>query len=510
MLLGLCLSAQTVAKDECGSRADAGVHLRIVESQSSGESVLVPARVHLTDAQGQAVLAPGLPAFRDHFNCDGTVRLDLAPGRYRYTIERGPEYRRVSGSFDVNAGEVLGKDVALHRLIDMAALGWYSGETHVHRPPDDLPLLLRSEDLHVAPVITVWNKVNLWMTRPRPDQLLAKVDSDRAYHLLGCEDERRGGALLYLSLTHPLDLSGDKPEVPSPVAHLHEALQQGGVWVDIEKPFWWDVPAWVATGLVRSIGLANNHMCRSTMYEDEAWGRPRNVAEFPSPRGNGFYSQALYYRLLNCGLRIPPSAGSASGVLPNPLGYNRVYVHLDEPFSYDAWWRALGEGRSFVTNGPLILVEANDKLPGAVFQSAGPFSVALNVRIVADDPIEFIEVFQDGQIVQRIAGSDLAQPLRSKALEFKRSGWFLVRVVSAVPETFRFASTAPYYVEIGEARRTVHRDDVQFFLQWIEERTTALEQSLQNQGETAAIAESVLRPHRDARRFFERLLEEAR
>ena len=88
-----------------------------------------------------------------------------------------------------------------------------------------------------------------------------------------------------------------------------------------------------------------------------------DATRLPAPRGNGFYSQELYYRLLNCGLRIPPTAGSASGVLPNPVGYNRVYVHLDGDFSYDAWWRGLAAGRSFVTNGPALLVEAN---PGVV------------------------------------------------------------------------------------------------------------------------------------------------
>ena len=39
---------------------------------------------------------------------------------------------------------------------------------------------------------------------------------------------------------------------------------------------------------------------------------------------DGYWTQDIYYALLNCGLRIPPSAGSASGVLPNPVGYNRV------------------------------------------------------------------------------------------------------------------------------------------------------------------------------------------
>ena len=28
--------------------------------------------------------------------------------------------------------------------------------------------------------------------------------------------------------------------------------------IDIEKPFWWDVPAWAVSGQVDSIGIANN------------------------------------------------------------------------------------------------------------------------------------------------------------------------------------------------------------------------------------------------------------
>src|SRR5439155_9501505 len=55
----------------------------------------------------------------------------------------------------------------------------------------------------------------------------------------------------------------------------------------------------------------------------------------------------------DCGLRLPPSAGSASGVLPNPVGYDRVYVHLDGELSYERWWEALRAGRVFVSNGPL-------------------------------------------------------------------------------------------------------------------------------------------------------------
>ena len=88
-------------------------------------------------------------------------------------------------------------------------------------------------------------------------------------------------------------------------------------------------------------------ICHSQMYETEAWGRPRDAKRLPPPRGNGLWTQEIYYHILNSGLRIPPSAGSASGVLPNPVGYNRVYVHTGEHVSWDAWWNGLRKGRSF-------------------------------------------------------------------------------------------------------------------------------------------------------------------
>lgn len=512
LLAVLALTGVVPAGLAAPARDGAGtLRIRIVEKKGD-QKTAVPARVHLTDAAGKPVLAPGLPAWRDHFNCDGNVQLDLTPGRYAYTVERGPEYRRSSGAIMLAAGEIREHGVVLERLIDMAGLGWYSGDVHVHRPLNDIPLLLRSEDLHVAPILTVWNNENYWKGRPLPERLLAEAEPGRLFHRLACEDERRGGALLYFNLGRPLELAGDGPEFPSPVAHLREAVEQPGAWVDVEKPFWWDVPTWVATGKVRSIGLANNHMCRSRMYEDEAWGRPRDVREFPPPRGNGFYSQAIYYRLLNCGLRIPPSAGSASGVLPNPVGYNRAYVYLPQPFAYEAWWRGLEEGESFVTNGPLLLAEAGGRRPGAVFR--GPtgqtISVPLEFQVLGNDPLEAVEIILDGVVVERLSDVKLGEHVRAKPLEFASSGWFLIRAIAAVPETFRFASTAPFYVEIGGQRETIHRDDVQFFLRWIDERIAALEADRNGELADAAKKQEVLRPHREARQFFERRLGKAR
>jgi len=182
---------------------------------------------------------------------------------------------------------------------------------HIHRPPAEIELLMRAEDLHIGPVITWWNDKATWQGKKLPEKPLVQFDRDRFYHLLAGEDEREGGALLYFNLPEPLPIAGSKRETPSPVKFLEMARQTPGVHIDVEKPFWWDMPVWVATGKIDSMGLANNHDQRDGMLDNEAWGKPRETALFPSPQGNGRWSEHIYYQLLNGGFRIPPSAGSA-------------------------------------------------------------------------------------------------------------------------------------------------------------------------------------------------------
>ena len=95
----------------------------------------------------------------------------------------------------------------------------------------------------------------------------------------------------------------------------------------------------------------------------EAAGKPRDTFRFPGPDGNGRWSERIYYHLLNCGLRIPPTAGSGSGVAPNPLGYNRVYVHVDGDFTYEKWWDALRRSRGR-DQRPVDSAHVEGEMPG--------------------------------------------------------------------------------------------------------------------------------------------------
>lgn len=466
----------------------------------------VPSRVYLRDSAGQPVRADKLPFFRDHFVEPGAVQLDLAPGSYSYEIERGPEYSMRTGTLISSGGTSQEFTVTLERIADLAAEGWWSGELHVHRPVEDIELLMQAEDLHVAPVITWWNNQNLWAKRPKPTQLLVQFDSNRAYQVMGGEDEREGGALLYFNLDEPLSITGASREYPSPMKFFSEARKHQGVWVDIEKPFWWDVPVWLANGQVDSIGLANNHQCRDQMYESEAWGKPRDVERLPPPRGNGYWTQEIYYQLLNCGLRVPPSAGSASGVLPNPVGYNRVYVYLGKKFSWDDWWEGLRAGRSFVSNGPLLRCQANGEWPGHVFTAGAgkTLEIELKASLATRDPIAGLEIIQDGRVERTVPFDQWKKTGTLGSLQFKKSGWFLIRAIADHPKTFRFASTAPFYVEIGNDKRRISKASAQFFLDWVRERRGRVK--LDNPEQRA----EVLKYHLAAERYWRNVVEEAK
>lgn len=483
-----------------GNEAENGsAHFAVTENGK-----LVPCRLHVKDAAGKAQRADKLPFWHDHFVCSGSVRLELPAGKYTYECERGPEYPLQAGAFTVTAGARQKIDVELKRLVDLSAEGWWCGELHVHRPIEDIELLMQAEDLHVAPVITWWNKRNLWAGKKLPDPPLVRFDTTRHYHLMGGEDEREGGALLFFHLSRPLDIAGASREYPSPMVYLAMARElAAGVWIDIEKPFWWDVPLWLASGLCDSIGLANNHMCRNQMYESEAWGKPRFKERLPAPLGNGYWSQEIYYHALNCGLRVPPSAGSASGVLPNPVGYNRVYVHVGTEFSYEKWWQGLKAGRSFVTNGPLLRVKASGKLPGHVFTAGEGKELRIDVRadLTTRESIRRLEIIRDGEIERSAPFEEWSKTGSLGELTFKKSGWFLVRAITDNKKTFRFASSAPFYVEFGDNKRPINKASAQFFLNWAQERAQRVQLA------DPAQRQEVLKFHADAERFWRKRVE---
>ena len=66
----------------------------------------------------------------------------------------------------------------------------------------------------------------------------------------------------------------------------------------------------------------------------------------------------FWYRLLNCGFRIPAAAGTDAfpnfASLRGPPGLVRVYARTDGPLEHRQWLNAIKAGRTFVTNSAIL------------------------------------------------------------------------------------------------------------------------------------------------------------
>ena len=477
------------------------LELRVTDAET-GEPISV--RMHVFNARGRAQHPRGTVWWHDHFVFHHRIVLNLPTGEYQFVMERGPEYRVRTGYFILERGATDTKHLTMTRYVNMAESGWYCGDLQIHRNVNDIELLMQAEDLHIAPVITWWNDKNQWEGRALPEEQTVTFDDNRIYNVMAGKDERGGGALLYFNLPEPLPLADNEHEYPSPVEFLKRTRDVPLALVDIEKPFSWDMPIWVASGMCHSIGVLNDHQHRDGAI-DEASGKQRDRLLYPPPHGVGRWSEDIYYRLLNCGIKIAPSAGSGSGVQPNPLGYNRVYVYCGDALDWESWWEGLRLGRVVVTNGPMMQPTVDGFYPGHQFTAAEGESIDLEIalNLATRDTIEYLQIIKNGEVDSEVRLAQwAANNGRLPPIHFEESGWFLVRAVTDVGDTYRLAMTGPYYVRIGEQPR-ISREASQFFLDWVVERAGALE--IDDADQRA----SVLRYHRAARDFWQDRIDRA-
>ena len=398
---------------------------------------------------------------------------DLAPGKYTLTIERGKDYLPVTKTFDIG-DEPMEVSIAMRRWIDMASRGWYSGDTHVHRSVADLPNVLTAEDLNVALPLTHW--VTKGYTPPTggnkntDDKLparLIKVDETHVIYPLNTEYEiftingkrHTLGAVFILNHKKPFKLGA--PPV-GPIAA--EARRQGGL-LELDKHSWpWSMML-VPVMNVDLFELSNNHVWR-TNFHFRAFvigTKPRDF-KLADPKSGfnerewvdfGFQS---YYTLLNCGFHMRPTAGTASGVHPVPLGFGRVYVQLEDGFNYEDWMRGLDAGRSFVTTGPMLLAHFNGQAAGHHFGGKdAKESKRCRVTGTAESgfPLSRIEIVKNGDVVQTVK----PQSEKSKdggyrtafdvTLPLDGTSWVAVRCYEQRPGgRERFAHTAPVHFDV--------------------------------------------------------------
>ena len=466
------------------------VEVVVRDAETSKET---PARVYVKASDGRGYTPPRefhrmWTATNDHFfHSDGSFTVELPEGPATVEAMKGFEYRPVTQDVDVVAGETHKLELTLERLIDPPALGWYSGDNHIHMnygglfeaTPQTIMLEAEAEDLHVI------------------NDLVANQAGVRIHDLKYFEgklhEHSKPNRLLYFNEEYRPSFAG------------HISL------LNLKEFFFPQFDGMVGTALSAHYP-SNSHVLDAVHaqggvggYVHPYYGEPSTrqysgAREFPvnAALGNVDYfdvmciwsdelhSEKVWYRNLNLGFRVPASAGSdaMTDYWRHPtVGSVRVYVKTGSPVDYGNWIRGLTEGRSFVTSGPLLFLRVEGREPGAELRLPGGRATRVRVEAEATSilPMDTLEIIQNGEVVHTVRPTDPYHAEVDISLPVERTGWLAARVVGPekqhlLLDSYVYAHTNPVYVSKGGEPAT-SPEDAQYFLTWVDTVLGMLEAS---------------------------------
>jgi hypothetical protein len=497
------------------------------EIVDSGTGKPIPARVYIIGQQDSIFIAEdGIlydrPAFAArigysgrHFTTRGNrFTANLPEGTYTVIVERGKEYTPARETVVISAGETLRRLFRLERWISLAERGWFSGDLHSHRPLRDMGDLLPAEDLNLAVPQTVWSsavepELDRWLNKADSRGVIS-VDATHVFSVLSHELERTQSSALFVHHTGKTVLPvEDIYRKGLPNSAFIAAGRAAGGLIEEEKPWWPESQVDIAVGKADLLGLANNHLTYRSYLPEHDRKRTEFRSDYP-PGAMGYvlYVCDLYYACLNCGFRPMLSAGSASGVLPNPLGYNRVYVHCEKGFSYGAFIDGLKRGKSFATNGPMLFISLNGKDMGDSLQVNDKSTLHLVCEVHSQNPLDRLEILYNGKIVRSFA-PDLSNhsAIIATDLTASETGWISARCFERREDTVRFAHTSPVFVTVGNAPFIPKRYAAEYFLEKTQELIASV---AQRKFPDESTRRATLEYYREAEKIYSELVKRSR
>ena len=437
-----------------------------------------PARVTVTAADGRAYTPRGAfhrvlsPTETHYFRTDGAFEIEVPAGAATVDVRRGLEYRPIMATVEIAEGGRSEERFELARLIDAPAMGWYAGDTHVHDlhqgryglTHQDYFNALVSEDLHVSISLIHMDGTRLmgrWddlTGRPHP---LSTGD-----HILQYAQEFRGSfghvglAGVREFITPLIGGAGNTPFAADVLnADYLDAARAQGATGGFMHPFTGavDTPERVGAQEIPvdvALGAGDFYDVICFWYDELA-------------------NAEMYYRILNAGFRIAATGGTDnfSDVWRDPgPGASRTYAHLDGPLSVDAWLSAIRDRRTFATNGPLLFLTVDGRLPGSeiLVAEGGGAAREVVVEVATNSPLDRVEIVINGEITETHDVREMGDRFRlESAVEMPGSGWIAARALGPpsplVADSYAFAQTSPVWVVSG-GREYRSAEDIRFLL----------------------------------------------
>jgi len=317
----------------------------------------------------------------------------LPPGDWEITIRRGMEFVPLVDTFHIPSEGFVKRTYKLNRWIDMRKHGWYSGDDHVHcRIISDedarrLMAWVRAEDVHVVNVLKAGNIYRTFFPQRGFGEAYRIINGDYVI-VPGQECPRTGG--LY-ALGHTISLNTQS------------------MVRDSNKYFLYD---WVADTVRAQGGLfgyAHVDSNRFQVSRDMSINVPKQKADFIEILQFEKLGTDLYYEFLNLGFKMTASAGTD---VPwgGTIGEVRVYAYVgDKSFSADAWFEAVKQGRTFVSNGPMVDLKVDEARPGDEIVVNKNRKVRIRARALGDPdnmlPMK-LEIIRHGEVIRSIESTN--------------------------------------------------------------------------------------------------------
>ncbi len=403
-----------------------------------------------------------------HFYAGERAELSVPAGKYVVRAFRGIEYRAARAELEVGAGQAASVQLELERWTDPPSRSWYSGESHIHanygygawyNTPRTVRLQVEGEGLNLSNLV------------------VANSDTDGVFdreHFRGEPDPvSSADTVLYWNEEFRATLWGHMTLYN--LKQLVEPIFTG--FKDTTNP--WDAPT--NADVADAAHLQGGHVTFTHPASNaadpfagaySAKSLPVDVAlgKIDSLDINFTLDAAvpLWHRLLNCGFRIPASAGTdcfLNRIQSQLPGWARAYVKVEGPFSYGEWVKGLHAGRSFVTSGPILELLAAEKGLGETLTLEAARSVSVKAAAVYRAPLNRVELVLNGEVAA--AGTLLPDRLQGaidQAVRLEKSGWLGLR---AFAEDGTQAHTSPIYIEVG-GQPAASCKDAEYFLAWID------------------------------------------
>jgi len=375
------------------------------------------------------------------FHHDGQFEVELPAGAVSLVAVKGFEHAPAESTVEVRAGEVTDVTLRLDRVIDMEARGWFSGSTHVHanyggnlhNTLENLMFMSEAEDQDIV-LEQIANKDNRVLdyhlfvpggeAHPlsTPDRVLVVGQEYRPpfyghVFMFGMRDN------LISPFTTGYEGTGIESLYPSNTDMFIKARAQGAYTGYVHS-------GWNGDPLEGNLGGAKGFMVDAALATTDAveW----------STSQTGF---APLYAVWNNGLRVAIVGGEDSiSDLHNTalVGSVRTYVKPpDGQLTMHGWLDAMRDGHAFMSNGPLVELEVDGRIPGESIQVTTGDEVTVSFEVTSITPLERAELVFNGEVVAAIPFTGDRKTISfERSLRAFESGWYHVRVNGARGEAF--------------------------------------------------------------------------